>query len=792
MTGTTDRAARGRTMVALGSSAALVAAFFAGCGGDGATTFTSGTGGTGGTGGAGVGGGEGGQGGEQLNCVIDGVVSETEECDDNNMVSGDGCEPDCSWTCTQGTNKGDEVCDDLDPCNGVETCAEDHSCDPGQPAAEGTSCGMNLICKGGVCGDDVCGDMFVSAGEDCDDGNVTDGDGCDNDCSFSCESSDPNACTPADPCEGQGTCDDATHTCSAGTPLADGTACGANSFCQSGVCTMASCPNGITEPGEDCDDNNLTDGDGCDGDCTFSCSTPANDCPSPSVCNQAQCNGMNICEEVADPAQNGMACGSNLVCNNGACIAPTAQCGNAIVEMGEDCDFGSANNGPGTGCENNCTFSCTKAPDSCPDANACNGVESCQDVTVNGQTGQACAAGTMLANCSTCAGGLCQNGACQASTCGDGCVDANQNEDCEPPGTMTCSAQCTTIACGNGVREAGEQCDDNNTSNNDGCDSSCKFEQVERINWLKMQWNTEPYCPNNQLGAAITGGTAKNQLQQGLDDGVADGSINIITKALGLDDLTGTSDPMMALGIVGGSPETMIGPPYDGTMDLDWWYDIDPLSVDTNGVPTAQLNGSIASKVLNAGPGSLEIALILSGSPATLDMSNVTIQVTTGSTSTPLTSTGAPPGHEANENLDPALVSYQSSGQKTNNGSGKLCGRVSAASLAQVPAPDALTGGGLLSCSQNYSANNSLLDVIIGGCNVLFIQQITPTQPDTNDPTVPPAGSGPSYTLTANGSTKVVNGCVDSNNNSVPLAACLADAAYSAYFKFATGRVILK
>jgi hypothetical protein len=115
---------------------------------------------------------------------------------------------------------------------------------------------------------------------------------------------------------------------------------------------------------------------------------------------------------------------------------------------------------------------------------------------------------------------------------------------------------------------------------------------------------------------------------------------------------------------------------------------------------------------------------------------------------------------------------------------------VSAASLAQVPAPDALTGGGLLSCSQNYATTNSLLDVLIGGCNILFIQQISPTQPDTEDPTAPAAGAGPSYTLTSTGNT--VDGCQDTNGNPVNLQACLEDAAYSAYFKFATGRVILK
>lgn len=784
-----DRTASVRPVLWLGLGASLLGAVFAGCGGD-STTSTSGTGGAGATGGADEGGAGGEGGGQQMGCVIDNEVVGNEQCDDGNMVNGDGCDNDCNWTCTQGTVNGDEVCDDLDPCNGVETCTEDHTCMTGTPAADGTECGTDKICKSSVCGDDVCGDMFVSTGEDCDDGNVDEGDGCDNDCTFSCESTDPNACTPADPCQGQGTCDDTTHTCEPGTPLGDNTSCGNDSYCQSGVCTPAVCPNGITEPGEDCDDNNTTEGDGCDNDCTFSCSNPANDCPSPPACNQAQCNSTNICEVVADASQDGNTCGTNLICNNGACIAPTAVCGNAVVETGEDCDFGTGNNGPGTGCENNCTFSCTTGPDSCPDQNACNGVESCQTVTVNGQTGQACQSGTNLSNCSTCSGGLCQSGACQPSTCGDSCVDSNAGETCDPPNGTTCSTQCTTIACGNGVREAGEQCDDNNTDNNDGCDSSCQFEQVERINWLQMQFGTDSYCMNNRLGDAISGGSAQGLIQDGLDDGIADGSINIIQRALGLDDLTGTSDPSLQLGILSGDPETMSGPAYDGTSDLDWWYYADPLTLDAGGVPLAQLPGSISSKVLNAGPGALSINLVLSGTPASLDMSNVNIVVTINGTSTPLTSAGAPPGHLAAENLDPSLVSYHSAGQPNSNGAGQLCGRVSAASLDQVAAPDALTSG-FTACSQGYTMSNSLLDVIVGGCNIFLVgQQITPTQPDTHDPNVAPVGAGPTYTFTTTGTN--VTGCQDSNNQSVSLQNCLDDAAYSAYFKFATGRVILK
>jgi hypothetical protein len=173
-------------------------------------------------------------------------------------------------------------------------------------------------------------------------------------------------------------------------------------------------------------------------------------------------------------------------------------------------------------------------------------------------------------------------------------------------------------------------------------------------------------------------------------------------------------------------------------------------------------------------------------------MSNVKVTGTIGGVGTPTASSGNPPGHLASENLDPALTSYVGTGQQTTNGSAKLCGNVSAASLALVPMPTELTGGGLLACSQNYTVNNSMLDLIIGGCTVLFIQQITPRQPDQQDPDVPPAGAGPSYTLQANAQTKVVSTCRDSSNTVVNLQDCLNDAAYSSFFKLATSRVILK
>src|SRR6185436_9471056 len=113
---------------------AAIAADVGGCGGDEEPTIaptTSGAGGAGAEGGGGAGGGE-------LNCVVDGKLGPLEECDDGNDVLGDGCENDCSFTCTPGSpTHGDIVCDDVDPCNGFETCTKAHTCEPGTPAKDG-------------------------------------------------------------------------------------------------------------------------------------------------------------------------------------------------------------------------------------------------------------------------------------------------------------------------------------------------------------------------------------------------------------------------------------------------------------------------------------------------------------------------------------------------------------------------------------------------------------------------------------------------------------------------------
>ncbi len=556
-----------------------------------------------------------------------------------------------------------------------------------------------------------------------------------------------------------------------------------------GVPQGPKCGNAIVEGDETCDDGNDTSGDGCEADCSYSCDNTKPDTGNVKCDDANPCNGAETCGDshacVAGMKEfDGVSCGTGKICIAGGCQDEI--CGDGFVNSTEECDDG--NMADGDGC-NTCKFSCVSDDPArdCSNLDPCVG-NKCDDTTHT--CGNPISAGDACALSS-----VCVNGACSLISCGNKIVEPG--ESCDDGNVIDgdgCQADCTLLIsgsiCGNGIREAGESCDDSNTKNLDGCDSACKFEQVLRSSWLHMQFGTEaPFCPANALGGSISA-AAQGQIQMSLDTGIQDGSISTMFKIMGLNDLSGNSDPFVEIGFLTGTP--VAGAMYDGTNDLEWWYTISAATIDANRNPLDKLTGYISGKTLYGGPGNVSLSINFAGIPATLRMSNAQVIASIGAVSTPLMSSGTTPGHRAIENLDPALQSYASHGSPDDTGAGRLCGNVSATSLNAIPVPPALTMG-MLACDEGYTSQNTLLDIIVGGCKVFgFVNVITATQPDQSNPAMPVAGAGAPYTFTTNSMTKKVNGCLDKNNQTVDLNMCRNAAAYSGFFKFAMKRVIAK
>ncbi|MCC6873466.1 MAG: hypothetical protein IT378_04080 [Sandaracinaceae bacterium] len=200
---------------------------------------------------------------EQTRCGDGFVESITEQCDDGNDIAFDGCTA-CAFDCTE-----DRSCDDLEPCNGSETCdVSAHRCTVGTALADGASCATSALpagaCRSETCISSECGNSVTETaqGEECDDGaNGDDTDGCTDLCQFTCEID--SDCDDASVCTGAESCT-AAHTCTA-TGALD---CDDGSDCTENLCDPV---NGCSNPLID------GDGDGYASDAILSCGTDCND-----------------------------------------------------------------------------------------------------------------------------------------------------------------------------------------------------------------------------------------------------------------------------------------------------------------------------------------------------------------------------------------------------------------------------------------------------------------------------------------------------------------------------------
>src|SRR4051794_19954718 len=116
---------------------------------------------------------------------------------------------------------------------------------------------------------------------------------------------------------------------------------------------------------------------------------------------------------------------------------PITLCGNGQIDNQEACDDGPNNGAPGSGCTGECGFFCS-ADFKCDDKDPCNGQETCT-------TGHTCAPGAPAANGTACGtGSICRDGACTPSACGDGIVETGEEcDDGASNGTGGCTQTCT-------------------------------------------------------------------------------------------------------------------------------------------------------------------------------------------------------------------------------------------------------------------------------------------------------------------------------------------------------------
>ncbi|MEO8177696.1 MAG: DUF4215 domain-containing protein [Deltaproteobacteria bacterium] len=161
-------------------------------------------------------------------------------------------------------------------------------------------------------------------------------------------------------------------------------------------------------------------------------------------------------------------CGSNFKLTLAGFDKPRSvcqeQCGDGVVTRSETCDDGPRN-GSGYGA---CAANCTPGPH-------------CGDALVNGP--ELCDNGFNVDRYSTSAT-ACRPDCTQPAFCGDKVVDTAFGERCDDGVNDNSYGGCSDVCglgprCGDGlVNGGGEECDDGNRINGDGCNLGCRYERL--------------------------------------------------------------------------------------------------------------------------------------------------------------------------------------------------------------------------------------------------------------------------------------------------------------------------
>ena len=482
-------------------------------------------------------------------CVYEDAV----ECDDNNPCTSESCDPalGCKYVMLNAP------CDDGDDCTIGDSC-QAGQCKPGALM----TCQDNNPCTDDACAPGV-GCVYTANEGECSDNNeCTTGDHClDGACAFdelvACD--DDNPCT-ADSCDPTAGC---KYTMTQ-APCDDGDICTLGDHCHLGEC--------ISSASLVCQDNNPCTDDTClpEGGCEFTPNSGECDldslCSTDDFCQQGKCqpgqtvdcSDSNPCtNEYCDPAQGCVYFANASPCEDGDQCTIGDVCADKVCTAGEprNCNDGNVctddSCNPAVGCEyadNDASCEdgdvCTEADYcaqgecaggdvmNCSDGTFCNGAEWCEPgfgckpgEPPNTNDGVQCTLDycdedndlvVHLPDDSFCATGmLCKTDTCDAQAdcvqtatsdcCGNGIVEAGEQCD-EGLGNAnipdTCRTNCKLPECGDGILDAGEECDDGNQVDWDGCQANCKEQQlVEHYDGFNKFYNAHPVDIHNKQRA---------------------------------------------------------------------------------------------------------------------------------------------------------------------------------------------------------------------------------------------------------------------------------------------------